>query len=522
MNYRAILERALERARQRVEERSGVAMERYRGHELQMAQDVFGLRPWAGQRAIFQALHEHQFVAVRGGRKVSKTHSAAAIVLAYLYSAPTIVLTTAPTGRQVKEVLWQRIGSMWEAARKQHHWLQGRRGAVRIDVAPEHFALGIASNKPDRYQGWHAGVFVPDDPDADLSLEEVEALREDSARSGVRLLVVLDEAAGIDPLIISALDASLSGGNAYGLMIANPTLDANAPHPFAQAFRPGSRWHRIRLSAVDEPESMDTAEFDEFFRAPNWLVDPTWVEEKRRQWGEDSALFAAYVAGRFPAEAEDSLIPLSLLERRKDLVPLIEAMSPKASLAGRWMGVDVSRQGKDFCCAVLVVDGIVQAVHKWKHPDLMVSAGVVIQAARKWGVEPNHIGIDVGMGAGMIDRLRQLKWNVRSVDFGAGPVGDWSEVNGGEMKFMNRRVELYFTIRNLLTQGLLSIPRGYSTLWQDLAALSYGWSDRRDVLEITPKSALQASLGRSPDDSDALCCAIARGSRKAEPGVGVI
>ena len=94
--------------------REGEAMfEEFRGNETKLCKKVFGARLWAAQREIMQQLSSRRFVTVRSGRKAGKTEMGALAVLSFIYTSKCVVLTTAPTGRQVRDVLWQRIGSMW-------------------------------------------------------------------------------------------------------------------------------------------------------------------------------------------------------------------------------------------------------------------------------------------------------------------------------------------------------------------------------------------------------------------------
>src|SRR5688572_17954582 len=77
---------------------------------VEFAKEVLGATPWERQEAILEALRDHSRVTVCSAHGVGKTWVAAAATLWFLYTRePAIVLTTAPTHRQVKEILWREI-----------------------------------------------------------------------------------------------------------------------------------------------------------------------------------------------------------------------------------------------------------------------------------------------------------------------------------------------------------------------------------------------------------------------------
>lgn len=396
----------------------------YAQDELGFCQKILGARLWHAQREIITKLSTHRFVAVRSGRKAGKTETAALATLAFLYTGKTVVLTTAPTGRQVRDVLWQRVGSIWSKARARHPSLSGELGTTRLTIGPEHYALGIATNSPDRFQGWHAGVRLPDDveaEDADAGDIDVDRLKYETETTDKRLVVIIDEAAGVDDAVYRAMEGSFSGPNVHVLLTANPTIDAEADHFFARAFRNSKRWHRVRISACAD-EAPDPVGFDSFHVAPSWLTDADWLQQMKLEWGDQSPLWSAYVLGKFPEQS---------LERRfvtkGMLLAAAEVRLPDVSSVGQiHIGVDIARQGADESVATLWCNGVLKEQVAWRLPDLMQTANKVVELAKQWGhkgemVPAQNIHIDcVGMGSGVLDRLRQLGFYVDGVDFGSG------------------------------------------------------------------------------------------------------
>lgn len=43
-------------------------------------------------------------------------------------------------------------------------------------------------------------------------------------------------------------------------------------------------------------------------------ISPDWAEQRKRQWGEDSAIYQNRVLGEFAASDEDAVVPLAWVE----------------------------------------------------------------------------------------------------------------------------------------------------------------------------------------------------------------
>src|SRR5437870_1977099 len=107
-------------------------MRRYRVRPNDFAMKVLGSRWWSAQEEVGKALVESRRVVVRSGNGVGKTFLAADLALWFLYThKPAIVITSAPTWRQVRHVLWQEIGQRVHGAKVR---LPGRVLQARIEV----------------------------------------------------------------------------------------------------------------------------------------------------------------------------------------------------------------------------------------------------------------------------------------------------------------------------------------------------------------------------------------------------
>ena len=150
-----------------------------------------------------------------------KTFTAAVAVLWWLMSYDNaIVITTAPSERQVKELLWREIRQLYMPHRD---IIGGKLTRTRLDFAPNRYAYGFSTNTEDRFQGFHSG----------------------------NILVIVDEASGVDEFIYYAIDGILTTQNAKLLMIGNPHGLAGT---FYDAFHKNRKqFHTVHISAFDTP-----------------------------------------------------------------------------------------------------------------------------------------------------------------------------------------------------------------------------------------------------------------------------
>src|SRR5581483_4456911 len=115
---------------------------------------IFGDTLWQKQQDIINSIRDFKYTTVRSCHGAGKSFIAARIVLWFLYSfANSKVITTAPTFRQVEDILWREIAS---AMSKKRFSLEGQLNQTSLDLGNDWFALGLSTNEPSRFQGFHA------------------------------------------------------------------------------------------------------------------------------------------------------------------------------------------------------------------------------------------------------------------------------------------------------------------------------------------------------------------------------
>ena len=245
------------------------------------ATKVLGVNLWAKQKEVLSALPAHRRIAVKSGNGLGKGFSAGVAVLWFLYSHdPAVVLSTAPTFRQVRHVLWRQIRQLYRRAKEP---LGGKIFDTRWELSEERYALGLSADTADQFQGFH----------------------------NPNMLIVVDEAEGVSDEIYEAIDSVMTSAETSRLLlIGNPTTVSGA---FRRAFHEERHlYHTITISALDSPNVQAGK-----IVVPG-LTTSAWVEERQEIWGEENPLYRARVLGEFPDQADDTLIKLSDIEAATD------------------------------------------------------------------------------------------------------------------------------------------------------------------------------------------------------------
>ena len=107
----------------------------------------------------------------------------------------------------------------------------------------------------------------------------------------------------------------------------------------------------------------------------------------------------------------------------------------------------------------------------------------------------------VGVGSGVADRLRELKYPVVDVNVGAGA--------RDPKRFVNLRCELWWGLRERVRQGLLAGPIAEATIGQ-LATVRYSYDGTHTGPVIESKEQARKRGVKSPDRAEALLLAFAQ------------
>ena len=425
-----------------------VAITRYARAPVAFVREVLHAEPDPWQLSALRAIAKgHTRVAIRSGHGVGKTAFAAWLVCWFACTrAPFKIAITAPTAPQLFDALWPELGK----------WFQRLPSGWRDlwDFTSDHITL-----KADKECFITARTSRSDRPEAMAGLHSDH------------LLLVADEASGVDEAVFEAAGGSMSSFGAITLLIGNPTRSTGffwAAHMLER-----DRWFTMRVSSLDSRR-----------------VTPTFVAEIEQRYGLDSNAYRVRVLGEFPSADDNTLIAASLIDAAmiRD-VPL----DPTQPI---YWGVDVARFGADASVLIKRQGNVVPEMpRRWRQFDTMQLAGALKSEYDLATPKPHLIVVDViGIGAGVVDRLAEQNLPVLGLN-----VAEAASTTG---RFGRMRDELWVRCKEWLETRACRLPRD-DQLRDDLASPRYQFlSDGR--MQVESKNLMRARGRPSPDSADAL------------------
>lgn len=448
----------------------------YMDRPAEWVRDRLGAFLWSKQREILQSLVDNRYTAVQSCHDSGKSFTAAQAVCWWLDTRPlgeAFAVTTAPTWNQVHAILWREIRKARSRAdlpgrtTLDARWYMG--GKVIGDEAEQLVAYGRKPSDYDQdgFQGIHA-KFV---------------------------LSVIDEACGIPKLLYDAVDTLATNEHARVLAIGNP--DDPGSH-FQKVCRPGSGWNNIAISGFDTPNFTGEEVPAELH---DLMLSTTWVEERKRRWGESSPTYVSKVLGQFPDISDDTLLSPAVLRAACELeLPGTEA--------GQY-GADVARLGQDETVVYRNRGGQVRLAYVGSQQTTTETTGAFAKLLRDRPNVPMHVDA-VGVGAGVYDNL--VEQRLRAIEYQSG----WAATDS--KRFVNKRAEDYWLFREACEAGEVDLPAGTDD--EDLIAQlgSIKWAlDSKGRIKIESKEDMRKRGLPSPDRADACIMSFSRNSGSLLP-----
>jgi hypothetical protein len=332
-------------------------------------------------------------------------------------------------------------------------------------------ASAVASSKPELIEGAHA----------------------DS------LLYLIDEAKIVMDGVWDAIEGAFSGGRTEGY-----------PEAFALAIStPGAPVGRFYDIHKRGPGLEDWwtrhVTLDEAIAAGR--ISKQWAEQRKKQWGKDSALYANRVLGEFHASDEDSVIPLAWVEAAIERWHAWDQDGRPPVEGRQFIGVDVARGGSDSTVLAHRTGPLVASLEVHDREDTMQTTARVQGAVNtRKGAVP---AVDsIGVGGGVVDRLRELHIPVLPY---TGAAKTKHRTRDGSFGFVNVRSAAYWHARELLDPAFdaeVILPDD-DLLVSDLTAPT--WDTTTGLppkIQVEKKEDLVKRLGRSPDRGDAVVMAL--------------
>ena len=427
----------------------------HRMDPITFARRELGVDMWSRQQDVAKDFAAgHRRISVPAGHGVGKTNlggSLACWALACLRPAP-IVITTAPTWRQVKDQLWMEIREQWNNSPRLRR--MGEAKQTRIDITDKHYAYGFSTNNPQRFQGIH----------------------------GSRLVILVDEANGVDTRIWEAISSCMVNEEAQCVGLGNAIIPQG--HFYKSCSDPNTKVHRI--SSREHPNVVNGRTV-----IPG-AVTQAWIDEFERDFAGTPAIIKARIDAIFPDSTPHSIIFRSWLDAAKQ-VRRVNTQWPKV------LGVDVARYGSNLSCVARVHGQVVKDLKTWGRTSIPETARRVAKLHEADPVEAILVDDD-GVGGGVTDLLQE--WDLPAEPFHGG------EKAVEDRRFYNATSEAWWAVREALEAGALYLQATSPQL--ELQLSSREWSMQADKrIRIEPKDVFERRTGMaSPDEADALTMAM--------------
>lgn len=428
--------------------------EKFHDDPVGYCRGVLGFSPDAWQGEVLGSIQHRRRTAVRSGHGVGKTRLAAAVIHWFMATRgyPRI-RCTANTEKQIMSVLWTELAKVNREAKNKDLFTWSRTRFF-LNAAPEvHWAEAVA---------W-----------SEENSEAFAGIHEEN------VLYIFDEASAIPDVIWEVSQGAMTSGGARWLVLGNPTRNTGKFHECfgSNSWKPGdtdtSRWHAFTVSCFDaNPTRGDM---------------PTYIAEIEREYGKDSDPYRVRVLGLPPLQESQQFIPVDLFETAlfKSVVSLPH--EPRILIC------DPARFGDDRTAIGERKGRNAQVLKVRRGQDTMLTVGDLIACmneAKRDGDAYDFILVDeIGIGAGIVDRLREQGYDVIGVNVSESPRRDDCK---------NLTAELWLLMKEWLKEGHVS-----EEFREDLIGRQYSF-DSSGRLVMERKEDMKKRGLNSPDLADML------------------
>jgi phage terminase large subunit len=435
-------------------------LKEWRAIPLQFVQEAFDWSnvpqdgPSEQQIELFSNFNKGPRISIRSGHGTGKDAGTAMLILWFMSTrAYPKVVCTAPTARQLYDILWSEL-SKW----------------LRMSILKDEFI--IQKDKlfhKDHPKEWWCRAVSP----------SVKATKEEQAETlagfhGEHLLIVVDETSGVPDPVFIPLEGAMTQIDNHILLIGNMTRNTGyfyESHFHSELSKPWIKLH------WDSRKSTN--------------VKPEYVDYMATKYGVDSNIFKIRVIGDPPEEDARTLIPLHWAQQCVGNEIVIAEDEPL------YLGVDVARFGEDKSI-ILPRQGLrIDPWEEFQGMDTISLGGFILQTYSE--LEAEGIAIDeVGVGAGVTDWLQKLN---RSNVFGVNVKRKSSDIT----RYHMLRDELWIAMREKCMHGVYSFPVGElgEELCNELASPYYSFN-AHGGFKVESKRDMKLRGVASPNIADAL------------------
>ena len=430
-----------------------------------------GPRKW--QREVLQDLADHIKAnkgqvdfntlreAISSGRGIGKSALVSWLTIWMLSTRiGSTTIISANSEAQLRSVTWAEI-TKWLAMSLNSHWFEV--SATRL--MPAKWLTELVERdlkKGTRYWGVEGRLWSAENPDAYAGVHNFDGV-----------MVIFDEASGIDDGIWSVTSGFFTENtpNRFWMAFSNPRRNTGY---FYETFHSKREFWKTKVVDARTVEGTDKAVYQQ-------IID---------EYGADSSQAHVEVYGEFPNAGDDQFIASNVVddamtrERYKDQsAPII-------------IGVDPARFGADATVIAIRQGRDIVRIDRHRGDDTMTVVGHIIEVIEEF--KPALTVIDEGgLGAGIVDRLKEQRYKVKGVNFG--------NKSATPIMYGNKRAEMWGKMKEWLKSA--SIPKD-RFLKTDLISPMMK-PDSRGTIFLESKKDMKARGLASPDAADAICVTFA-------------
>lgn len=450
----------------------------FKRHPADYIRNHCGWYIWAKQKEIANAMVRNERVAVPASFGCGKTYIAARIAIWFLMNhRNSVVVTTAPTARQVRDLFWAEVRNANNTSKRILTPTRPLTTTWRIDDKWYMIGFSTKDGDVDKFTGYHSD----------------------------HLLLVFDQACGIAPNVWFAGEGLMTSSHVRWLAISNTT---DSQSEFANICLPDRKseygdWKVIKIKAADTPNVASGSNL-----IPG-LINAKWLENKRKIWSYLDPMWQIFVEANF-VEAS-AMVVLSETMRKEVFEEKIEPDFENIEI-----GIDVADEGIDRTSWFVRAGGrllFIEYVNGYSPTRVVKKTQEIWKKIIKLtDHQPVSIKCDkIGVGSGVHSRLEELGYPSIGVNVGQGAILD-------KEKFLNLRAELSWTFREMVEARKVSFDPYYSTedhIIQDLKGemgIRYKLTSQGKI-QIESKDDFKARIKRSPDIWDSAVLAYTNGGQ---------
>jgi len=430
-----------------------------------------GPRKW--QREVLSSMAEHikqnngkldydvLRLAVSSGRGIGKSALVSWItdwMLSTRIGSTTII--SANSESQLRSITWAEL-TKWLAMSINSHWFEV--SATRL--MPAKWLTELVERdlkKGTRYWGVEGRLWSAENPDAYAGVHNFDGV-----------MVIFDEASGIDDSIWAVTSGFFTENtpNRFWMAFSNPRRNTGY---FYEAFNSKREFWKSKIVDARTVEGTDKQVYEQIIA----------------EYGPDSSQAHVEVYGQFPNEGDDQFISIGIVDAAMQRQPYKDESAPIV------VGVDPARFGADATVIAVRQGRDILKLIRHRGDDTMTVVGHVIDVIEEF--KPTLVNIDEGgLGAGVVDRLKEQRYKIRGVNFG--------NKSKNPIMYGNKRAEIWGEMRDWLKSA--SVPND-RFLKSDLISPKMK-PDSRGTIYLESKKDMKARGLASPDAADAIALTFA-------------